>query len=190
MKKSIGINERIFPNPVLVLGTYDESGMPNAATFAWGGVASSNPPAISVAVRPSRYTYENLMKRKAFTASLATEEYLAEIDYFGIASGRDGNKIEKVGLTASRAEFVDAPYIEELSYTIECEVIHTLDLGAHVLFIGEIKDVKISDILIDENGKLDLSNSGFVTFDSVSGTYLKMGEVADKAFSVGLKYRT
>jgi flavin reductase (DIM6/NTAB) family NADH-FMN oxidoreductase RutF len=188
MKKSIGVRETIFPNPVMIVGTYDKDGVPDAAAFAWGGVASSDPAALSIAVRPSRYTYENLILRNAFTVNLPSPEYVEQSDYFGIASGRDVNKFEKTGLTPIRGEYVDAPYIEEFPVSVECAVTHTLDLGAHTLFIGAIKDVKANEELTaDLKGMWGAAR--ILTYDSLAPAYRLPGEEIAKAFSCGLKFR-
>ncbi|MDR3225095.1 MAG: flavin reductase family protein [Clostridiales Family XIII bacterium] len=188
MKKSIGIRETIFPNPVMILGTYDKDGVPDAAAFAWGGIASSGPEAISVAVRPSRYTHENLMLKKAFTINLPSPEYVEESDYFGIVSGRDVNKFERTGLTPVKGDFVDAPYIEEFPVNIECALAHTLDLGAHTLFIGEVKDIKIDEALQTDVKGL-WSATRILTYDSLALSYRLPGEEIAKAFSCGLKFK-
>jgi flavin reductase (DIM6/NTAB) family NADH-FMN oxidoreductase RutF len=172
----------------MIVGTYDKDGAPDAAAFAWGGVASSDPAALSVAVRPSRYTYENLMLKKAFTVNLPSPEYADESDYFGIVSGRDVNKFERTGLTPVAGEYVDAPYIEEFPVNIECVVTHTLDLGAHTLFIGEVKDLKVDDALAADVKGL-WAASRILTYDSFAMTYRQPGDEAAKAFSCGLKYK-
>jgi flavin reductase (DIM6/NTAB) family NADH-FMN oxidoreductase RutF len=185
-KKSIGVKSSVFPNPVFIVGTYDAAGVPNAVNLAWGGIASSGPEAVSIAVRPSRYTYENLMLKKAFTVNLPSAEYVKEADYFGLVSGRDVNKFEKTGLTATRGLYVDAPYIEEFPVNIECSVSHTLDLGAHMLFIGEIRDVRVDETL---EGKDLFGAARILTFDSLAAAYRAPGEIVEKAFSCGLIFR-
>ncbi|MDR1495857.1 MAG: flavin reductase family protein [Clostridiales Family XIII bacterium] len=188
MKKSIGAREMIFPNPVMIVGTYDKDGAPNAANFAWGGIAASEPMAISVAVRPSRYTFENLNLKKAFTVNLPSPSFTAEADYFGIASGRDVNKFEKTGLTPVSGDFVDAPYIEEFPVNIECAVLHAIDLGSHTLFIGEIKDIKVDEALAaDLKGLWHAAQ--ILTYDSFAMSYRLPGEEVAKAFSCGLKFQ-
>jgi flavin reductase (DIM6/NTAB) family NADH-FMN oxidoreductase RutF len=172
----------------MIVGTYDGNGAPNAAAFAWGGVASSNPAAVSVAVRPSRYTFENLNLKKAFTINLPSPEFVEASDYFGIASGRDVNKFEKTGLTPVAGEFVDAPYIEEFPVNIECEVSHSLDLGAHTLFIGEVKDIKVDEALASDVKGL-WGAARVLTYDSLALSYRLPGEEIAKAFSCGLKFR-
>lgn len=188
MKKSMGINNLIFPNPALVVGTYDQKGEPNAITLAWGGVASSGPESVSIAVRPSRYTYEALQRTKAFTLNLPSVEYAAEVDYFGLVSGKNNRKFEATGLTPVRGEYVDAPYIAEFPFCMECIVTHTVDISAHTLFIGEIKDVKIDDSLLDEKGRILWEKAKILTFDSGLQVYRAPGEDVGKAYSIGKKF--
>ncbi|MDR2457411.1 MAG: flavin reductase family protein [Clostridiales Family XIII bacterium] len=188
MKKSVGAKELIFPNPVFVVGTYDEHDMANAATFAWAGIASSGPKAVSVAVRPSRYTYENLILKKAFTVNLPSAEHASEADYFGIVSGRDEDKFARTGLTPIKGDFVDAPLIEEFPYNMECVVSKVIELGAHILFIGEIKDIKVSENLIDENGHLTFMKAGILAYDNADMVYRTSGKIVAKGFSAGKKF--
>ncbi|MDR1588770.1 MAG: flavin reductase family protein [Oscillospiraceae bacterium] len=189
MKKSLGVRELAFPAPAFVIGTYDDRGEPNGITLAWCGIVSSGPAAIGISVRPGRYSYKSLLERRAFTVNFAPEKRLAETDYFGIVSGRDVNKFEKTGLTAVRGDFVDAPYIKEFPVNIECEVTHTLDLGAHTLFIGEVRDVKADESALDASGRIDIHAAGILTFDVTSGSYLLPGPAAGRAFSAGAKFK-
>ncbi|MFP3153858.1 flavin reductase family protein [Lachnospiraceae bacterium ZAX-1] len=189
MKKSIGKSQTAFPTPVFVVGTYDEAGKANAATIAWAGVASSGPESVAIAVRPSRYTYENLLLKKAFTVNIPSAEYAVETDYLGIDSGRNVDKLKRVGLTSSKADYVDAPVINEFPVSIECEVTHTLDLGVHVLFIGAIKDIKAEERFLSDKGVLDIRAAGLLLFDAPNHAYVAPGGVIAQAFSVGLKFR-
>jgi flavin reductase (DIM6/NTAB) family NADH-FMN oxidoreductase RutF len=189
MKKSIGINQTAFATPLFVVGTYDKNGRPDAATLAWVGVASSDPPSLAIAVRPSRYTYDNLLLKRAFTVNIPSSAYAVEADYLGIASGRDEDKFEKAGLHAVKAEYVDAPAVDEFPVSIECEVSHTLDLGAHTLFIGTIKDIKAEDTVLGENDVLNIRGAELLSFDPTAREYFVPGEVAAKAFSAGTALR-
>jgi flavin reductase (DIM6/NTAB) family NADH-FMN oxidoreductase RutF len=187
-KQSVGHPELIFPNPVFVVGTYDTEGRPNAATIAWAGIASSGPQAVSIAVRPSRYTHENLMKKMAFSVNIPTDKFAEETDYFGIVSGKNVNKFERTGLTPTHGKFVDAPLIEEFPYNMECEVTHHIDLGEHTLFIGEIKDICVSKNLLNEKGKLTFMDAKLLTYDHADMVYRAPGEVVAKGFSAGKKF--
>lgn len=188
MKTNMNIGESIFPNPALVVCTYDEAGEPNAITLAWGGIASSRPQSVSIAVRPSRYSYEALLKTKAFTLNLPPVKYAAEVDYFGIASGRDERKFDVTGLTPVRGEVVNAPYIEEFPFSMECVVTHALDLKAHTLFIGEVKNIKVDEDILDEGGKVLWEKAQILTFDSGMRVYRVPGEIVGEAFGIGKKF--
>ena len=153
MKKSIGAKTFHFPAPAWLVGTYDADGRPNVMAASWTGICCSVPPCVAVAVRKSRYTYRNLMARKAFTISILSEAQVKIADYVGMVSGSKVDKFAQAGLTAVRSELVDAPYAQEFPAVMECRLLHTLELGSHTQFIGEILDVKIDEDALDEQGK-------------------------------------
>jgi flavin reductase (DIM6/NTAB) family NADH-FMN oxidoreductase RutF len=188
MKQSLGAHTIAYPLPVLVIGTYDHAGKPNAMVAAWGGICSSDPPSIAVSVRPSRYTYRNLMEKRAFTISIPSEDYLREADYFGIVSGEDHDKFAATALTPVRSTLVDAPFVREFPVVLECRVINRVDIGAHVQFIGEILDVKADEAVMGADKKPDLAKIRPLGFDMARSEYFAMGAVVGKAFSAGKKF--
>jgi len=188
MKRSFGARAVAYLLPVFVVGTYDQEGKPNAMVAAWGGVCSSDPPSIAISIRPSRYTYRNLMEKMAFTISIPSVKYMAEADFFGIASGENTDKFAITGLTALRADHVDAPCIAEFPVVLECRVSKQVKIGAHTQFIGEILDVKIDESMLDSEGKPDLARLQLIGFDVFRSEYYTQGPVVGKAFSAGRKY--
>ena len=104
MKKSIGAKTIVYPTPVFIVGTYDKDGKPDVMAAAWGGIASSQPPCVSISLQKQRYTLENINKTEAFTISIPSEEHVVEADYFGIVSGRDADKFSDSGLTPVKSE--------------------------------------------------------------------------------------
>jgi flavin reductase (DIM6/NTAB) family NADH-FMN oxidoreductase RutF len=143
-KKSLGAISLLFPTPALVIGTYDKIGKANAMTAAWCGISCSDPPCVSVSLRKATYTYGNVMRRKAFTVNVPSEDMVETVDYFAMTSGKNIDKFAATGLTPVRSELVDAPYIEECPLVLECQMVQYNDLGLHTQFVGEIKDVKVS----------------------------------------------
>src|SRR5512138_304345 len=135
LKKSIGAKTIIYPTPVLVIGTYDKAGKPNVMTAAWAGICCSAPPCVGVSLRKATYSYGNIVERKAFTVNVPSENYVKEADYFGIASGKDEDKLSKAGLTPVRSEVVDAPYIKEFPLILECRLLRAIEIGLHTQFI-------------------------------------------------------
>jgi flavin reductase (DIM6/NTAB) family NADH-FMN oxidoreductase RutF len=188
MKRSFGARAAAYPLPVFVVGTYDHKGKPNAMVAAWGGICSSDPPSIAISIRPSRYTYRNLMEKMAFTISIPSAKYMTQADYFGIESGENTDKFAVTGLTPLRADHVDAPCIAEFPVILECRVTKHVKIGAHTQFIGEILDVKIDESMLDSEGKPDLSRLQLIGFDVFRSEYYMTGPVVGRAFSAGRKY--
>ena len=103
MKKSLGAKTILYPTPVLIVGTYDAQGKANGMAAAWGGICCSRPPCVSVSLRAATYSHGCIVARQAFTVSVPSEKYVAEADYYGLASGRDVDKFAVTGLTPVRS---------------------------------------------------------------------------------------
>ena len=185
MKKSLGAKTILYPTPVLVIGTYDAAGRANAMTAAWGGIACSSPPCVSVSLRAATASHGNIMSRKAFTISLPGEDNAAQADYFGVVSGRDHDKFEELGLTPVRSDLVDAPYVGEFPLVLECSVVGVHELGLHTQFIGEIGDVKVDEAVLDADGRIDPALLKPILYAMEPGGYYGLGALIGKAFSLG-----
>ncbi|OPY33084.1 MAG: Flavin reductase like domain protein [Methanomassiliicoccales archaeon PtaU1.Bin124] len=186
MKRSLGAKTLLFPTPVMVVGTFDMDGKPNVMTAAWGGICCSDPPSLAVSIRRSRLTYQNLVAKGDFTVSIPSERYVAEVDYFGIAGGRNEDKFHGSGLTAAKAEHVDAPFVKEFPMHLECRVRHMLDLGQHTQFIGEIMDVKVDSDLVDD-GIIDVARLQPFWYAPGTSEYFGTGENLGRGFTIGKK---
>jgi len=185
MKVSRGARTLIYPTPVLVVGTYDGEGKPNVAVAAWGGICCSRPPAIQVSFRRATYTHGNIVRGGAFTISIPPEHYAKEVDYFGLVSGRDVDKFAVTGLTPVRGTHVDAPYVGEFPLVVECKLIHTLEVGLHTLFVGEVLDVKAEESVLDDAGKASMAKVAPLIFAPDEGAYYGVGAWVAPAFTIG-----
>jgi flavin reductase (DIM6/NTAB) family NADH-FMN oxidoreductase RutF len=185
MKKSLGAKTILYPTPVLIVGTYDDEGKPNAMTVAWGGICCSVPPCVAVSLRKATYSYGNIVHRKAFTVSVPSERYAKEADYLGIASGRNEDKFAVTRLTPVRSELVDAPYVAEFPLVLECRLAHTFELGLHTQFVGEILDVKADEEVLGKGGVPDLGKLLPMSFAPESRDYHGIGRQLGVAFSIG-----
>jgi flavin reductase (DIM6/NTAB) family NADH-FMN oxidoreductase RutF len=188
MKQSLGADTLICPTPTWVVGTYNKDGKPNIMTIAWGGICCSKPPCVAVSLRKATYSYGNIVARKAFTVSVPSVNHAKEADYCGIASGRDVDKFVATGLTAVRSELVDAPYVQEFPMVLECKLLHTIEIGLHTQFIGEIVDVKVEENALDENGHPDMSKVQPFVFAPGSRLYYRIGDLIGKGFSIGSQW--
>ena len=187
MKKSLGAKTLLFPTPVLIVCTYDEKGVPNAMNVAWGGIASSEPPCLTISVREQRKTYENILANKAFTVNIPSEKHMKEADYVGIVSGKSEDKFKSTGLTPVKGEYVNAPYIQEFPLVIECSLKETHKLGVHTQFIGEIKDVNVEEAALNAKGFPDPELMKAFMFDPCTSAYYAVGKFLGQAFTVGKK---
>jgi len=187
MKKSLGARTLVSPTPVWVIGSYDKDSKPNVMTAAWVGICCSKPPSVAISLRKATYTYSNIVERKAFTVNIPSEKYVREADYFGIASGKDVDKFSATGLTPVKSELVDAPYVQEFPLVLECKVTHTIEIGLHTQFIGEVLDVKIDEAMLGEKGLPDIEKIKPFLFSPEVRTYHKVGEYLGQAFSIGRK---
>ncbi len=185
MKKSLGAKTLIFPTPVWVVGTYDKEGKPNAMTAAWGGICCSKPPCVGVSLRKATYTYGSIVERKAFTVSVPSDSHVREADYFGIASGRDTDKFSVLGLTPVRSELVDAPYVDEFPMVLECKLLHSIEIGLHTQFIGEIIDVKADDSVMAKGGMPDMLKVRPIIYAPTVQKYYGVGKALGKGYSIG-----
>lgn len=187
MKQSLGAKTLLFPTPVLMVGTYDRTGKPNLMNAAWGGICCSDPPCVAVSVRKSRHTYDGIVEHKAFTVGIANKTTMTQADYVGIASGRNADKFAVAGLTPVRSQLVDAPYGEEFPVILECRLLHTLEIGIHTQFIGEIIDVKADKATLGEDGLPDILKIQPLIFDTAHKGYHAVGPLIGRAFSEGKK---
>ena len=186
MRKNFGAKAILYPMPVLIIGTYDENGKPNAMNAAWGGISEETQ--ISICIDDTHKTAKNVVKAGAFTVSIADAENVVACDYVGIVSGdKESDKIEKAGWHVTKSEFVNAPLFEELPLALECELISYDEKTCRL--VGEIVNVSADERTLDENGKIDLNKFSPITYDPVHHTYHKIGEVIGKAFSDGLKLK-
>ena len=185
MRKSLGAKTIIYPAPVLVIGSYDKNGNPNVMTAAWGGICCSSPPCVTVSLRKATYTYASICERKAFTVNVPSEKYIESVDYFGIASGRNEDKFSKSGLTPVKSDLVDAPYVGEFPFILECRLIHTHEIGLHTQFIGEILDIKADENFLDDKGALSVEKIKPITYTPEYGYYFGLGKELGKAHSIG-----
>lgn len=184
MRKDFGAKPYLFPQPVMIIGTYDEDGKANIMNAAWGGIVGMNEIIIDLGVHK---TTENMLKTKAFTVSIADADHVVECDYVGLVSGKkEPNKMKKAGFTDTKSKFVNAPIINELPLTLECELVQVLD-GSK--YLGVIKNVSADESILGEDGKIDLTKFSPITFDTVHNGYYKLGEKVGNAFRDGLKLR-
>ena len=165
----------LYPLPAVMVTVADSEGKDNIITVAWAGTVCTNPPMVSISVRPERFSYAMLRQTGEFVINLTTEKLAYATDYCGVKSGRDVDKWKEMKLTRGKAETLDyAPLIQESPVNIECKVKEILELGSHHMFLAEVSAVQVDDRYMEESGKFQLNDSGLITYSH--GEYFSMGK--------------
>ena len=178
----------LYPLPAVMVSVSDGQGKDNIITVAWAGTVCTNPPMVSISVRPERYSYEFLKKTGEFVINLTTEELAYATDYCGVKSGRDVDKVEVLHRTKEKGSFVKAPMIGESPVSIECKVEEIRKLGSHHMFIAKVLAVHAEESYLNEKNKFEFNKSRPLVYSH--GEYYGIGKrLGDFGYSVRKKKR-
>ncbi len=176
----------LYPLPAVLVSVADRAGSSNLFTVAWTGTVCSDPPMVSISVRPERYSYHMIEETGEFVINLTTEALAYAVDYCGVRSGRDEDKWSAVHLTPAAAAHVKAPLVKESPVNIECRVTQKLALGSHDMFLAEVLAVHADERYLDERGKFCLNDAKPLVYSH--GRYLAVGrELGGFGYSVKKK---
>lgn len=173
-KQSWKPGNMLYPLPVVLISTANKRGEQNVFTVAWTGTICSDPPMVSISVRPERYSYDMICETGEFVINLTTEALAYATDYCGVKSGRNVDKFQEMNLTPLAADIVKAPLIAESPVNIECRVVEKKELGVHHMFLAEVVAVHADEAYMDEKQKFDLAKAKPIVYSH--GTYYTMGE--------------
>ncbi len=164
----------LYPLPAVMVSCASAAGEKNIVTVAWAGTVCTNPPMLSISLRPERHSYGLIRESGEFVVNLVTRRLARACDWCGVRSGRDYDKWAECGLTPAPAAKLElAPAIAESPVSIECRVRDVLELGSHHLFLADVAAVQVEESLLDERGRLDLGRAGLVAYSH--GEYLELG---------------
>lgn len=174
----------VVPQPVLIIGTYDANGTPNAMNAAWGGTWDMKEIMISMG---SHATTENLNREGVFTLAFSTTETMVASDFVGIVSAKnDPDKIKKTGWKVEKGQKVNAPVFTDFPMTMECRIKEKIDESETGYYIvAEVLNILVDEKYIAEDGKPDVEKMNIITFDPIHMGYIKLGEKVGNAFSDG-----
>lgn len=164
----------LYPLPVVMVSVTDGKGNDNIITVAWAGTICTNPPMLSISVRPERFSHQMLMETGEFVVNLTTEKLAYATDYCGVRSGKDTDKFRDMKLTKEKAQFVQAPMIAESPVCLECRVKEVRHLGSHDLFLAEVLAVHADESYMDEKKKFHLEWAKPIVYSH--GEYLATGK--------------
>lgn len=180
MKKNLGVAPLVFPQPVLIIATYDENKKANTMNAAWGGIVGKDKIIINLSAHK---TTDNIMKRKAFTISIGDKEHMLSCDYVGIVSANnEPDKMEKAGFTTTKSKYVDAPVINELPMALECELLNIIEGD---MYLARIVNVLADESILSNEGKITLNKFSPITYDISESGYYTLGKRIGTAFKDG-----
>ncbi|MCC8167732.1 MAG: flavin reductase family protein [Clostridiales bacterium] len=177
-RRSFKPGNMLNPVPVVMVSCADAAGRANIITVAWTGTVCSDPPMLSVSIRPDRYSHHMIEETGEFVVNLVTEKLVRACDYCGVTSGRDVDKFIETRLTPADMEHVAVPGIAESPVCIGCKVVRKETLGSHDIFLAEIVEVSADEAYMDEAGRFMINESGLVMYSH--GEYFAMGEKLGK----------
>lgn len=164
----------LYPLPAVMVSLTDKEGNSNIITLAWAGTICTNPPMLSVSIRPERYSYNIIKETGEFVVNLTTKELAYATDYCGVKSGKDVDKFGKMRLTKLASEKIKAVAIAESPVNIECKVRQIMELGSHSLFIADVVNVRVDSRYLDEKGRFNLAKSELIAYSH--GRYYELGK--------------
>jgi len=162
-KRQFKPGNMLYPVPAVMVSVADKEGNANIITVAWAGTVCTNPPMLTISIRPERYSYHMIRETGEFVVNLTTEELARATDYCGVRSGRDTDKWADMGLTKEKASEVSVPLIRECPVNLECRVFQVIPLGSHDLFLADVVAVNADEALLDAEGKLHLERAFWPT---------------------------
>jgi flavin reductase (DIM6/NTAB) family NADH-FMN oxidoreductase RutF len=187
-KKSFGPQPWIIPNPAVLVGTVFD-GRPNFATYAWCGITGGEPPTLAVGVRHQRHTLKGILQNRAFSVNVPSADQAKEADYCGLVSGANTDKAKVCGFKVFFGGLQAAPLIEQCPVNLECELLHTLDIGVHLLVVGRIVQAHVSEDCLTDGQPDIMKIRPFVYSRGATARYNAVGEVIGRAFDIGKELR-
>lgn len=164
----------LYPLPAVLVSVADKAGKQNLFTVAWTGTVCSDPPMVSISVRPERYSYHMIEETGEFVINLTTEKLAYATDYCGVKSGRDVDKWKEMKLTKIMGDYVKAAMVKESPVNLECRVTQKLELGTHHMFLAKVLAVHVDEKYLDETGRFHLNASRPLVYSH--GRYLSVGK--------------
>ncbi|MFH0838716.1 MAG: flavin reductase family protein [Candidatus Omnitrophota bacterium] len=173
-KKILKASTGLYPCPVVLVSVGSPKGKANFMTVAWCGIICSEPPQLSVSIRPKRLTHAMIKEIKDFTINIPKASMVKEVDLAGVISGKDVDKFEKLHFTNLPASKIRSPLIKECPINIECRLIDVKALGTHDMFIGEVVAVQVDEELLDKEQNIDYKKAQPLVY--VQGEYWSLFE--------------
>lgn len=165
MEKKMGnAKSCLKPMPDILVSCRDKNGNNNALAVGYACNCSFDPPMVMVGIVPSRHSYNMIKETGVFVVNLVTEDLREQYAYLGSHSGRDEDKLAKLGMKVADGKKVDAPILLDCPVNIECTIVDSIKTGSHEMFVGKIEYVHANSELVDDENNIDYSRLDLLKF--------------------------
>lgn len=176
-----------LPATTVMVSCVGRSGVPNIITIAACGIASSNPPLVSLAIGVNQYSLKLIKESGGFVVNIPSHRQVNITDWCGSVSGKHVNKFADGNLTPGKSLKIKSPYIVECPVNYECTLRKTVDCGNHELVLGEIQLVHIDKNKLNDSED-GLDSSKFNPLVSFQQEYWSLGrKIADWHYTRGIQ---
>jgi len=183
-KVTISNKTSVYPMPAFLIGANVDD-KPNFMAAAWSGIGGGTPPIITVAIRPTRHTLKGIRQNLTFSVNVPTVSLVKETDYCGMESGSKVDKVAVCKFEVFYGKLETAPMIEQCPVNLECQALHMMDVGSHILVVGRIEETYVSEECLTD-GEPDIDKIKPIIFAPRPGAgYVAHGETIARAFSIG-----
>ncbi|MCY6356690.1 flavin reductase family protein [Clostridium sp. ZS2-4] len=189
-KKIFKGSAMLNPVPSVLITSKNKEGKINVFTVGWIGTACTKPPMITVAIRPERLSYEYIKESKEFVVNLPSVDLVKAVDFCGVRSGKNIDKIKECKFTLAPSENIETPYIENCPIALECKLKNIIPLGSHDLFLAEIIAVHVEENLIDSKGKIHFEKANLICYSHGEYFGLSKNSLGSFGYSVRKKKKS
>ena len=163
MKENIrNMKSCLQPAPKVLVSCRGKDGRNNALAVGYCGNCSYDPPMVMVGIVPSRFSYHMIKESGCFVVNLVNAKQKELFDYLGSHSGKDEDKLAKLGVSVADGDKVNAPLLTDCPVNIECTVVDSIVTGSHEMFIGKIEAVHADSDLVNEKGEIDFTKINLI----------------------------
>ena len=177
----LGANAFVYPMPVTLVGA-NVGGKANFLAVAWINRVNFKPPIVAMGLGKGHHTNGGILENRTFSVNIPGADLVEKTDYCGLVSG---TKVDKAALfDVFYGKLETAPMIGECPLAFECRLVDTVDLGADILFLGEIIESYADEQYLTD-GKPDVVKMKPFVLTMPDNGYWLLGNHLAKAWQAG-----
>lgn len=159
------INSLIGFKPVNLLGSCNIDGAPNLSIISSAFHLGANPSLIGLVMRPQREhndTLKNIQATGQYTLNNVLPDWFKQAHQTSASYASGISEFEKCNFKELYTDGFRAPFVKESTVRIGLELREIMDvpLNGTTIVIGEIVQILLDDLIIEEDGTVDHVKAG------------------------------